>query len=660
MRKIQNILKTSVVVLLLTTGVGCTYDTTVDNPYGGPIDLLNLFTGNLEKASTSPVDLIWNASDRVGVFAGETTNKCFTLVENMNTSALFAPEDEMEIAGPIERVYAYAPYNEEATVIDNTLSINIPDVQPYQEGGTAPGMNPLVASSTTRSLFFKHLCGVVKLKIASPEFGTVKKVTLTTAAEDLLCGPASVDLGFDLYDDPQLTLEENAYKEVVLDCSADPIEITMAGRFFHFVVAPGTYETMVFTIENTDGEIFESRTKKPITVTRGQIADAGLALIYIEEFFYGKANCIQHDEPGTYTFDCAPYFTTDSYGYAYEFNTRDDLVLASTADLLWQSEQSMITALELAADKKSITFTAAKAGNALVAIRDAAGEILWSFHLWIYPVEEVLYPNGWYVFDRNLGARDNIKGEMGCWGLYYQWGRKDPMPELVKNDKDNNGIFDKNDNYASATYYKMDNSNFRITNTPSAPGVDHYYAVKHPTTFISKTGTTNVDWVWEGGNDRLWGNPEGKSKPKIENIKKSIYDPCPEGYMVSPLNLLTANGVKTQSVENFPIHGTFQQVGSDAGRMLTTNGINQWFPCARQYHNNMNVAVNPQNNATGFVDQIVRIWTSAPKSDNANNRQAYGFVFGLKPDATYPEWNVHRAFGYNIRCVKVVAPAESE
>lgn len=428
MKTIQFSIKTSVAALLLTTGVGCTYDVTVDHPYEGPIDFLQLFTGNLETVSTSPVTITWNTEDEVGIFAGETSNKCFTLRENMNSSAVFEPKDETAIAGPINRIYAYSPYDTNAEIIDNALVLNIPTTQPYQAGGTAAGMNPIVASASTRSVFFKHVCGVVKLKLANPEFGKVKKVTMTTVEDTPLSGYGRVNLDFNLYEDPQFTFGDEPSKSVTVDCGDKPIQITMGGSFFHFVVAPGTYETLVFTIENTDGEIYESRIKEPLTVKRGQIADAGLARVYIEEFFYGKANCIQHAEPGTYTFDVSPYFTTDSYSYAYEFNTRNDLALASSADLLWQSAQSMITSLTLSDDRKSITFTAAKQGNALVAIRDAEGTILWSFHLWISPVETVLYPNGYYVLDRNLGARSNTKGEKSSWGLYYQWGRKDPMP----------------------------------------------------------------------------------------------------------------------------------------------------------------------------------------------------------------------------------------
>lgn len=646
MKTIQFSIKTSVAALLLTTGVGCTYDVTVDHPYEGPIDFLQLFTGNLETVSTSPVTITWNTEDEVGIFAGETSNKCFTLRENMNSSAVFEPKDETAIAGPINRIYAYSPYDTNAEIIDNALVLNIPTTQPYQAGGTAAGMNPIVASASTRSVFFKHVCGVVKLKLANPEFGKVKKVTMTTVEDTPLSGYGRVNLDFNLYEDPQFTFGDEPSKSVTVDCGDKPIQITMGSSFFHFVVAPGTYETLVFTIENTDGEIYESRIKEPLTVKRGQIADAGLARVYIEEFFYGKANCIQHAEPGTYTFDVSPYFTTDSYSYAYEFNTRNDLALASSADLLWQSAQSMITSLTLSEDRKSITFTAAKQGNALVAIRDAEGTILWSFHLWISPVETVLYPNGYYVLDRNLGARSNTKGEKSSWGLYYQWGRKDPMPELMKG----NATW-----WAAATYYKMDNSDFRVDGIATGPGVDHYYAVKHPTTFIKKAGSTNVDWIYEGGNDRLWGNPEGHSKPDIKTLKKSIYDPCPEGYMVSPLDLFSANGVTKGALTNFPTYGGVPAAtATDSGRTLTTNGIDQWYPAARQYHNNMDLSPSPTGTSTKLTDHIIRLWTSAPNT-TANDRKAHAFVFGMTEGATYPEHDVHRAFGYSIRCVKVMS-----
>ena len=122
MKMIQFSIKASVVAFLFATGVGCTYDVTVDHPYEGPIDFLQLFTGNLETASTTPIAITWNVEDEVGVFAGETSNKCFTLRENMNSSAVFEPKDETAFmlirpTAPTRRLSAirsasiFLPYN---------------------------------------------------------------------------------------------------------------------------------------------------------------------------------------------------------------------------------------------------------------------------------------------------------------------------------------------------------------------------------------------------------------------------------------------------------------------------------------------------------------------------------------------------------------------
>ncbi|WP_147625832.1 hypothetical protein [Alistipes provencensis] len=65
-------------------------------------------------------------------------------------------------------------------------------------------------------------------------------------------------------------------------------------------------------------------------------------------------------------------------------------------------------------------------GNAVVAATDAAGKILWSWHLWVTTYSPDTN-QGW--MDRHLGAMANSK-EAGsaAFGLLYQWGRKDPFP----------------------------------------------------------------------------------------------------------------------------------------------------------------------------------------------------------------------------------------
>ena len=620
-------------ILLLTvfTSAGCTNDTFVDSPYSEPLDFLNMFTASIEDSGSEAIPVTWAENNRIGVFAGESDNKCFVVKENMNSSAVFSPEDETSIDGPISRIYAYYPYSESSVLADGKLTASLPATQTYNDGGPSSEATMLVGTGTTRSVVFKQVNGAVKLNLSSSEFGTVKKITVSSRDKQPLAGQIVVDLNYDVYGEPSVAVSGEAATSIVLDCG-DGVEIPTSGKDFYFVVPPASYDGLVFTIENTDRETFESRPEGTLTVNRGQIADAGLARVYIEEHFYGKANCIRHDEPGTYTFDVSPYYTTDSYGYAYEFNTADEPVYAASADLLWQSVESMISSISLSEDKKSLTFTADKTGNALIAIYGSDGEILWSYHIWIAPVESVVYPNGYEVFDRNLGAINNTKGDHGSWGLYYQWGRKDPLPELEKKE-DGNKIL-------SVTYFDKDNQPFDLPVEASKEGVDQYWATKHPTTFLTRVGSTS-DWVWETGNNRLWGNPEGYNHPDIATLHKSVYDPCPEGWMVAPVDLWSANGVVDQSSENNPYDR------NNEGRTLTTNGINQWYPSASYYHSNY-----PTNNPANTLI-LGRYWTSSPTSNDSS--KALGIIWDTKANSTRTEWACPRAYGFSVRCVKVVS-----
>lgn len=81
-------------------------------------------------------------------------------------------------------------------------------------------------------------------------------------------------------------------------------------------------------------------------------------------------------------------------------------------------------------------------GNAVVAVKGDDGKILWSWHLWFCPngaPGTQTYPAGsdskvYKLMDRNLGATisptiDLLSNTLTYWqdGLFYQWGRKDPI-----------------------------------------------------------------------------------------------------------------------------------------------------------------------------------------------------------------------------------------
>ena len=162
----------------------------------------------------------------------------------------------------------------------------------------------------------------------------------------------------------------------------------------------------------------------------------------------GRANCYIVTKGGNYLFDASK-----------QGNSNNDIDEPGNVEVLWESVLtppetyhdygfshevgSLISNIRL--ENNQIVFTATgNEGNALVALRNTSGRILWSWHLWFTAdaIDEIANPTGTAIMmDRNLGAiRDNVIVEhvysstynrvSPSYGLYYQWGRKDPFVGL--------------------------------------------------------------------------------------------------------------------------------------------------------------------------------------------------------------------------------------
>lgn len=172
-------------------------------------------------------------------------------------------------------------------------------------------------------------------------------------------------------------------------------------------------------------------------------------------------------------------------------------------------------------------------GNALIGAFDENNNILWSWHIWACPdmidnnkIKEACVQdwtlNGYKVLDRNLGALSNSPG-VASLGLLYQWGRKDPFigAKYTNDEFTGNGVLDTQ-NYG---YNWGVESNSRNTTIE--------YTIKNPTT-LTLTGLSESSI----GEKRqyLWGSNEGLSTTIKDLGTKTIYDPCPEGYRVPPVD----------------------------------------------------------------------------------------------------------------------------
>jgi len=276
-----------------------------------------------------------------------------------------------------------------------------------------------------------------------------------------------------------------------------------------------------------------------------------------------SANCYIVSAEGTYKFKTVQGNSSDAVG-----------VVASVA-VLWETfgNSTSVNNGDLVKNLKYqngyITFTATdKKGNALIAAKDASGNILWSWHIWLTDApQDVDYGAKGKMMDRNLGATSTTAGAVETYGLLYQWGRKDP--------------FRNNAKYAGAA--------ISHAASYSAYGTIEY-SVQNPTTFISQC--TYGDWHYSGDTN-LW------------KTTKTKYDPSPAGYRV-------ADGRFWESVSG-------EWDSTNKGR--TING--SWYPACGNRHRDGGTYVNAGSN--GFY------WTVEPTSSSEGSRQAYALNLGT-PD----------------------------
>ena len=302
-----------------------------------------------------------------------------------------------------------------------------------------------------------------------------------------------------------------------------------------------------------------------------------------------------------------------------------------SVSLLWQDSNLPVSHVELVQGavrfKLCSPFTP---GNAIIAAHDSSGDIIWSWHIWLtsYIGEDVEN-----IMDRNLGALfggtpTNEDEALASYGLYYQWGRKDPSPGPMSY---NYNIFDMR----TSTYYTVDgmrNDVGEVYMAGAAPKIEN--SVQNPTVILAPSDLSPVyiyDWLWDT-NDDLWG---GVSE------KKTIYDPCPYGYKVP-----------TDEINNF-----LASVSSVSGTYgLTYRGL--FFPSAGWKGDDVNSAT--RSHAWMGVGKGGD-YQNASVESTTNNRGRYFFVtsefYAPSTKKTYNQ-GTHNTTGTSrtiaapVRCVK--------
>ncbi len=238
------------------------------------------------------------------------------------------------------------------------------------------------------------------------------------------------------------------------------------------------------------------------------------------------------------------------------------------ATLVWSDGFYMFKDVRLSADKKYLIFTIdpdyIQQANAVVAVRDAGDNIMWSWHIWVteHKINETIdfqaYENkstiysimpcnlGWvdgkmvfynprelkFVFtqDKTEKQQNMVLTQAGAkldyrdiGSTYYQWGRKDPIVALK--NRNETGVED---------YRPMETPEEKYQYKVVPGGVSMATAIQNPNIYYVQPNSESNYWLSSSSfTVKLWdGDTRDYGELNEISSTKTVYDPSPRGFKV--------------------------------------------------------------------------------------------------------------------------------
>ena len=279
-----------------------------------------------------------------------------------------------------------------------------------------------------------------------------------------------------------------------------------------------TGETFSYTIEVQDLDVYYWYPYAVNSQGESRNSISEFTLAYEDLSQNGTANCYLIHAPGKYKFNAAVRGnSSESVGKPY------------SAEVVWEFRdpgylESIISEVNLNKDGyvEFEIMEDAVYGNALIAVKDEIGTILWSWHIWLCDFDAEAsahkYKSGNMIMDRHLGATigdsfNSYEEKDRAAGTLYQWGRKDPFTQWT------------------------------ITST-----VYGFYTVEEANAQPTVYGV-GEKWTYDI-NNRFW-SPE----------QKTIYDPCPPGWKVADKN--TWDDLSAYGQDDYGLSFEYDNQGND-------------------------------------------------------------------------------------------------
>lgn len=354
----------------------------------------------------------------------------------------------------------------------------------------------------------------------------------------------------------------------------------------------------------------------------------------------GTANCYLVSEAGVYSFAADVRGNGVSANADAESKHFDGAIQPGegwSADWLWASAEGLVSGVSFDAASKRIRFEAsAGRGNAVLALFDSEQRVVWSWHIWMTEDPSAHLIEGSspeYLFlDRNVGATSTAVDDVASFGLFYQWGRKDPFIATSQLANPDGAAIPDGEAFQSAiegtcvfnATHTTGWSTLRNDDASIASGQSVDYAAAHPMTFITYGAQVASSGVGAWFNDdnvqyaELWGYDFMK-----RNNQKTMFDPCPPGYKVPGwYQEVMADADKTTMAaagehQSRTYKGGYwpaQGYRMDSGRLSNVGRYGYYWSACSYNHN------YPAQNFKGYM----LYWYSRAVSNNSVQNEAIG------------------------------------
>ena len=335
------------------------------------------------------------------------------------------------------------------------------------------------------------------------------------------------------------------------------------------------------------------------------------------------------------------------------------------AELVWQDVMDLVTDIKYNAGSNggNISFKvdrfSIQQGNAVIAIKDASNNVLWSWHIWVTDenidnvIEVTNYQNvkynimpvnlGWCDDDvttyaersckvrftagdaskevtiRQVSASITIRGNHP----YYQWGRKDPL-------RPSNGLANTN-----KTWYDKNG-----TSSQSNPATENFSAgVTCIMNYILKPDVMQNQVSGDNAYANLWSVDNTVYTANDNPVVKTVYDPSPVGFKLPPGNVFTGftttGGSTSTSSE---INGTWSSSSLKGWNFYTDSSKSKtiFFPASGYRYRSNGMVSNV--GSYGFY------WSAVPSSPTKGH-YLYFSSLEVIPLST----SNYRAVGFGVR-----------